>query len=157
MKRKSVLSLLMRPPSERRVRPDSARRSDAVARAVRNGPRHSKPDVVTVPEQIASWLRTLPVSRMLPRAPRLSVESVRARVAAELGLVKLQAKTFCLTSQGLRAAYPWAVEFGYRNDKGVWEGYCPHGTGHPVGVLDATALRHCCDGCCVGRGPFRES
>lgn len=40
-----------------------------------------------------------------------------------------------LTNAGLRAAFPWAVEFLFRQDRGIWEGLCKHGVGHPIGKL----------------------
>lgn len=157
MKRKSELSLLMRPTSERRVRPDSAKRTTAAAQAARNGRRRTRPEPVTVPEPVANWLRSLPVSRMLPRPDKLSTALALAEQAHELGLVKLGVRLMCMTVPGLRTAYPWAKDFGYRSDKGAWEGYCPHGVGHPVGVLDRPCDGiHGCDGCCSGKGPFNE-
>lgn len=76
-------------------------------------------------------------------------------LASKLRLITLGAKTFCLTTLGLRTAHRWATEFGYRSDRGIWEGYCPHGIGHPIGVMDRECDGiHGCDGCCSGKGPF---
>ena len=144
MKRKSRLALLLVPNCGKLRKKASSERTTAAAPVARNGSRPTQASCVMVPRKLVVWLRTLPISRPISPVGDL------ARQAAKLGLVRLGKKVFCMTTPGLRAAHSWAIDFGFRSDRRLWEGFCAHGTGHPINFASAdktAGVHHCC-GCC---------
>lgn len=95
-------------------------------------------------EQALRMLRTAGIGR--PVAARTEHDYDVLAFAEKHGWVEAKH----LTEAGLRELYPWAVETSFRQDRGIWEGICKHGIGHPIGALPKPGDGvHGCDACCA--------
>jgi len=130
----------------------AAARKETVRSGRRSVRQKKAPVLLTkvAPKGIIKWLREKRVNTFFPPHP-----SIQAAYALEKGWVfnLPGGDGLVLTKQGMQAAWPWAVDFLWRSDRGIWEGLCGHGVGHPVHTdpEDRTAGIHGCDGCCYDK------
>ncbi len=101
-------------------------------------PKPKKPEPPTS-KGMREWLRRQRPGQRVTNSPALL-----SRYAAKRGWVTRG----LITHEGMLAAWAWAVEFSWRGDRGIWEGLCAHGVGHPLYINKPIEGIHGCDRCC---------
>jgi hypothetical protein len=121
-----------------------AARAESARRRVKPRPKPPKPEV-PAPKGIVEWLRKQKVNSFFTPEPILFANYAKKKGWA----FKLPGgEGLVLTDEGMLVANPWATDFLWRADRGIWEGLCPHGIGHPVHLKHGDSGVHGCDGCC---------